>query len=146
MERQSAEGSAGGGRQRQASTPRSFEIWKETVREHSLPWDTSEIEAVRNCANAIVGIVLRRAEEMAALSEELRRSNKELEAFSYSVSHDLRAPFRHIVGYSELLKKQEGSTCRRRAGAMSTRSSTRPTRPAPSWTISCASRIWAARP
>ncbi|WP_262271222.1 ATP-binding protein [Microvirga yunnanensis] len=87
---------------------RSFETWKETVRSRSLAWDRSEIEAVKELRNAIVGIVLRRAEELASLSEELRRSNKELEAFSYSVSHDLRAPFRHIVGYSELLKKEAG--------------------------------------
>jgi chemotaxis family two-component system sensor kinase Cph1 len=51
--------------------------------------------------------VLRRAEELAQLSDQLHRSNQELEAFSYSVSHDLRAPFRHIVGYSELLKERE---------------------------------------
>lgn len=48
-------------------------------------------------------------QRVADRTEQLSRINRELEAFTYSVSHDLKAPLRGIDGYSQLLEEEYGA-------------------------------------
>lgn len=88
-------------------TPRvSFELYRESVRERSLPWHPVELEAAVRLRLLVMELVVSRAERLAELNADLARSNEELDAFAYVASHDLKEPLRGIHKYAHQLQER----------------------------------------
>ncbi|MEY2488900.1 MAG: hypothetical protein QOC70_842 [Verrucomicrobiota bacterium] len=70
------------------------------------------ISPIKDSTGTIVGAskVVRDITESKRVEKRITELNAELEAFSYSVSHDLRAPLRHVIGFVELLQREAGAS------------------------------------
>ena len=74
---------------------------------HKLLLEVTERQRAEDDVRRINAALEKRVQDRTA---ELAAANQELEAFTYSVAHDLQAPLRHILSYTELLMQTEGAS------------------------------------
>ncbi|MGB3465413.1 MAG: histidine kinase dimerization/phospho-acceptor domain-containing protein, partial [Cyclobacteriaceae bacterium] len=84
------------------SPRKSFEKWTEEVRETSIGWQEIELKAALELQQNLTSFIRLKINEITRLNEKLRVAYQDLDAFSYTLSHDLKTPLNTILGYLEL--------------------------------------------
>lgn len=87
-------------------TPRkSFERWSQTVQFTSISWTPDDLKSALLVREEIVFAVSRKAVEVRILNEKLKEAYEDLNAFSYTISHDLKTPLTTIKSFGQLLRR-----------------------------------------
>lgn len=83
---------------------KSFELWKETVQETSLPWQIAEIEAARMMRNILMLAVLEFSQiALEQAAERAAIANRAKSQFLAKMSHELRTPLNAILGFAQVM-------------------------------------------
>ena len=91
-------------------TPRkSFDQWKEVVANRAESWTEQEIGTAEVLKSELREHLYHKFNQVISLNNELKEAYNQMEIFSYSVSHDLKAPLRSIEGFSQILKEDYAS-------------------------------------
>jgi chemotaxis family two-component system sensor kinase Cph1 len=87
------------------SPRKSFETWTQTVQLTSAPWTNEDFHSALQLKEEVAFAISRKATEIRLLNDKLKEAYDELDAFSYTISHDLKNPLTTIKSYSQLLKR-----------------------------------------
>jgi chemotaxis family two-component system sensor kinase Cph1 len=83
----------------------SFTKWVQTIHCTSEPWKKEDIKSAMLLLDEVAFAIKRKATDIRILNERIKKAYDELDAFSYTISHDLKNPISSIKGYSQLLSR-----------------------------------------
>jgi two-component system, chemotaxis family, sensor kinase Cph1 len=89
------------------SPRKSFELWKETVREKSLPWQQVEIDAAQELKSTLMLAVLEFSHSaLEAAAKQAEVANRAKSQFLAKMSHELRTPLNAILGFTQIMIRE----------------------------------------